>query len=204
MVIDLNRCIGCHACSLACKVENAIGPGNHWSQVYIIEDGKFPNVRRSYLPRLCMHCADPACIQVCPTSATYKTLKGLVLIDEDKCIGCGACAVACPYEARQMNTDASYFQNTEYLWGEVEKHHRPGSMGKCTFCEHLVTQGFNPSCVDACPTSARVFGDLENPKSLPAKLLASKPNFQLYLELEMNPSVYYLEPNFFSYENGST
>lgn len=197
MVIDLNRCIGCHACSLACKVENAVGPGSHWSQVYLFEDGTFPEVRRTYLPRLCMHCEDPACVKVCPTGATYKSSEGWVLVDEDKCIGCRACAVACPYEARHMNTDESYYEKSRFPWGEVAKPHRPNTMGKCTFCEHLVSIGLNPACVDACPPGARIFGDIDDPQSAPAKLLASKPYFQLMPELNMKPSVYYLVPKYF-------
>ena len=192
MVIDLNRCIGCDACSIACKIENATPPGVFWSRVFQLEEGTYPDVKRTYIPRLCMHCENPACITVCPTEATYKDPDGFVRVDEDKCIGCHACILACPYQARYFNDGQYYFSNGTSPWGEAYEGHREGTVAKCTFCPHLVEKGLDPACVQACPTAARIFGDAEDPKSEVSQLIKNRVNFQLHAELDQRPSVYYL------------
>ena len=192
MVIDLNRCIGCHACSIACKIENATPPGVFWSRLFQLEEGTYPDVKRIYIPRLCMHCENPACVTVCPTEATYKDVDGLVCVDEDKCIGCQACILACPYEARYCNNGQSYFSNDTFPWGEAYEGHLEGTVAKCTFCRHMVKKGLDPACVQACTTGARIFGDLEDPKSEVSQLIKNRVSFQLRPELDQRPSVYYL------------
>lgn len=199
MVLDLNRCIGCHACSLACKIENATSKGVFWSRVFQMEDGLYPTVRRAYLPRLCMHCENPACITVCPTGATFKSPNGLVLVDESKCIGCRACMLACPYGVRYFNDGKEYFLGGTPPWGEATVDHQEGTVGKCTFCSHRIEQGLDPACVEACPTRARIFGDLDDEESEVSQLIRSRQGFQLRPELNLSPCVYYLAPRGFTF-----
>lgn len=193
MVIDLNRCIGCHACTIACKIENTLPPGVFWNWVYQVEEGKYPDVKRSYIPRICMQCENPACVKVCPTKATYQDPKGLIQIDKQKCIGCKACILACPYGARSLNTKGKYFLN-DFLWRDIEKSHQKGTVSKCTFCSHLIERGEEPACVLACPTKARHFGDLNDRESIVFKLIRDRFGFQFHPEFGLNPSVYYLPP----------
>lgn len=201
MVLDLERCIGCHACSIACKIENGTSPGVFWSRVFQLEDGKYPEVRRAYIPRLCMHCENPACVKVCPTEATFKDSQGFVQVDEGKCIGCKACMLACPYDVRYFNDGRSYFDGRmPAMWGESGEQHREGTVAKCSFCRHRVSEGLDPACVVACPTEARIFGDLEDPNGESSKLIRKRKNFQLQPELDLRPSVYYLLPKGFVFD----
>jgi phenylacetyl-CoA:acceptor oxidoreductase subunit 1 len=108
MVIDLRRCVGCQTCTAACKTANATPPGVQWRRVLDIESGEFPDVRRSFVPVGCMHCLNPPCEHVCPTTATKKRADGLVTIDYDLCIGCGNCIMACPYDARSVVREARF------------------------------------------------------------------------------------------------
>jgi len=199
MVIDLDRCIGCHACSLACKIENSTSKGIFWSRVFQLEDGVYPNVRRAFLPRLCMHCDNPVCITVCPTGATFKSSNGLVLVDENKCIGCKACMLACPYSVRYFNDGKQYFSGWVPPWGELPEGHREGTVGKCSFCSHRIEKGLDPACVEACPTRARIFGDLDDQESEVFQLIRGRRGFQLRPELDLRPCVHYLAPRGFTY-----
>lgn len=196
MVLDLKRCFGCNACSVICKQKNSTPPGVFWAKVYATETGKYPNVRREYLPALCMHCADPACVKVCPTGASYKRKDGIVLIDKDKCIGCRYCMTACPYNARYFDFGESqeYFPGQGLTAYEKVKNegHEKGKVSKCTLCVDRVENGEEPACVQNCPTKARIFGDLDNPNSDAAKLVLARSGYQLHPELGTKPSVYYL------------
>ncbi|HHI81999.1 MAG TPA: 4Fe-4S dicluster domain-containing protein [Rhizobiales bacterium] len=175
MVIDTRRCIGCHACSVACKAEFDVPLGATRSWVEYIEKGEYPNVSRHFLPRLCNHCSDPACVPVCPTGATYKRKQdGIVVVDADKCIGCGYCVLACPYNARFINPGT-------------------GTADKCDFCLHRVSKGIAPSCVNTCQGKARIFGDMNDPESEVAKLIATEPVTVLRPEMGTEPNVYYID-----------
>ena len=175
MLIVLRRCIGCHACSVACKSEFDVPLGSTRSWVEYTEKGTYPNVKRSFLPRLCNHCTHPPCVDVCPVGATWKREEdGIVVVDPELCIGCGYCVLACPYDARFMNP--------------VTK-----SADKCDFCLHRVSRGLVPSCVNTCMAEARIFGDLNDPESEISKKVATNPVTVLRQEMGTEPNVYYIE-----------
>ena len=194
MVIDLKKCIGCYACAVACKAENATPPDVLWCRVIKQESGTYPLVRRISVPLQCMHCGKPACLPVCPTGATYKRADGIVDIDRDKCVGCRACMMACPYQAR-------FFQegNETYFPGGVTPYeargygrHQAGTVSKCNFCLPRLEQGLEPACVANCIARARIFGDLDDPQSEVSRTIRERGGAQLYAELGTDPSIYYL------------
>jgi tetrathionate reductase subunit B len=175
MVIDLRKCYGCHSCSIACKSEFNVPLGVWRSWVKTIDKGTYPNVKRSFLPRLCNHCENPPCVSVCPTQASYRDEeKGLVDIREERCIGCKMCIVACPYDARFTHP--------------IKK-----VANKCDFCIHRVEKGVVPSCVNTCPSNARIFGDLNDPNSEVRKLVDTNNVQVLKPELDTEPSVFYID-----------
>jgi Fe-S-cluster-containing dehydrogenase component len=196
MVIDLKRCIGCNSCTVACKQENATPKNVTWARVVLSETGTYPNTRLTYLPVLCNHCAEPPCVDVCPTGASQKLENGTVIVDPELCIGCRFCMTACPYNARFFNygepepyaPEMGYTPYEEARMGE----HPVGAVTKCDFCPDRLAEGKLPACVQTCPANARIFGDLDDPESDAAKLLASRDSYQLYPELGTNPSAYYL------------
>lgn len=196
MVIDLRRCIGCNACSIACKQKNATGPGVFYSRVLISEVGKYPNARMTPLPLLCMHCDEPPCESVCPTGATHRLANGVVIVDEQMCIGCRACMIACPYNARffNMGKPKPYYPELGFtVFEEVSNQGLiVGTVGKCDFCIDRVEAGMEPSCVQTCPPRARFFGDLDDSNSEVSQLIMSRNGYALHTELGTKPSVYYL------------
>lgn len=194
MVIDLKKCIGCHTCTIACKAENGTGPGIFWSLVKDQESGRYPLVRRVFLPLPCMQCEEPGCVNVCPTGASYKREDGIVLVDQKKCVGCGYCVEGCPYGRRYLNKKRhGYYGNEETPNEQIAySQHETGVAEKCTFCLHLVEQGKEPACVKVCPAKARYFGDLEDSNSEVSQLIVLKRGFQLLKELGTSPSVFYL------------
>jgi molybdopterin-containing oxidoreductase family iron-sulfur binding subunit len=196
MVIDLNRCIGCHACTLACKSHNAIPKGIFWSRVLLREKGDYPNAWAHYQPMLCMHCRDPECVKVCPTGASYQREDGIVAIDQAKCIGCQNCVMACPYGARTKLLEVEpYYTGKGFTPYEKVAlvRHEIGVVGKCDFCAERLEEGKEPACVQTCSAKARFFGDLEDRESDVARLVARRNTRRLLEDMGTNPSVYYIE-----------
>ena len=195
MVIDLARCVGCDACTIACQTENGTPAGIQYAPVFRKEVGKFPQAKVLFLPTLCMHCADAPCMKACPTGAISKREKdGIVLVDQDKCCGSKACIAACPYGALHFYEEQSAMYGKEMTAPEERalKKFTAGTAQKCTFCVHRVDQGLAPACVITCPTNCRIFGDLDDPNSEVSRLLKARQSFRLRPEMGTEPAVYYL------------
>lgn len=203
MVIDQEKCIGCGYCTLACRAHNDINPDISWNQVIEVDE---IGGRKVYLPLPCMHCEDATCVQVCPVKASYHRPDGIVMMDYDLCIGCRYCEVACPYGARSFNWKEFTGENPAVPeWGYPEVERRPrGVVEKCSFCYQRIDRGLangmmpgvnanaTPACVVACPTRARIFGNLNDPASEVSQLLAAHTNFRVKEDLGTEPRVYYL------------
>jgi Fe-S-cluster-containing dehydrogenase component len=195
LVIDLDVCVGCQACVVSCKQWNSAGAaglppdpgawepsphGTFFNRVQTWEAGSFPYTQTLHLPKSCLHCEDPPCVPVCPTGASIKRAEdGIVLVDADKCIGCKYCSWACPYGAR------------EYDEGR-------GVMTKCTLCvdrihdELLPPEDRQPACVKACPTGARLFGDVKDSASAVSRAVAERGGYALMPEWQTHPANRYL------------
>ncbi len=197
MVIDLGRCIGCNACSIACKQQYGTPPGVFYSHVSITEVGKYPDARQTPLPVLCNHCENAPCVDVCPTGASVKQDNGIVTIDANTCIGCRYCMVACPYNVRQFigSEPQGYFPD-KGGFNVYEKvmyaNHEVGTVEKCSFCATRVAAGELPACVLTCPGQARFFGDLDDPASEVSKLIIKHNAKPLNEEAGTKPNVYYI------------
>ena len=193
MVINLDRCVGCHACSVGCAVSRGLPANDRWSHVKEFVSGTFPNLEITYLPTLCMQCSKPLCLAACPTGATSVGEDGIVVVDAQTCIGCGTCATACPYGARVIVGDVAS-NHGEAGPTEHEAHHFPAHLAntaeKCTFCADRRQRGEEPLCVKTCVADARVFGDLDDPSSEVAQA-AAKATTLLGSE-GTEPSVYYI------------
>ncbi len=195
MAIDLKRCVGCNACTIACRAKNGTSAGIRHHRVEKHEVGKYPAARMEFRPIPCMHCQEPACLAVCPTGATYKRSDGLVLIDQNKCIGCRYCVLACPYEVRQsVGKVEHYFGRSGVTPYEAMKHADldKGTVVKCDFCVDRLEAGLLPACVVTCPAQARTFGDLDDPGSEVSALIVRNRGTVLKKELGTKPSVYYI------------
>jgi sulfite dehydrogenase (quinone) subunit SoeB len=196
--IDLDTCVGCHACAVACKEWNdhsAMVPGGlpdadahgkspsgvWFNRIRHFEAGEYPATKTVNMPMSCLHCENAECVTVCPTGASYKRADGIVLVDADRCMGCNLCAWACPYGARELDEHA-------------------GTMKKCTLCvdriydEQLPEAERQPACVLACPTHARMFGDFDDPDSAVSRASAERGGFSLLDELGYRPTNRYLPP----------
>jgi Fe-S-cluster-containing dehydrogenase component len=216
MVIDLRKCVGCHACTIACIAENKLPPGVVYRPVLEEEIGTYPNVTRKFVPRPCMQCDNPPCTAVCPVHATWKNEDGIVVVDYNQCIGCRYCLTACPYGARTFDLNHTYTEGTpqgiasllgqdaaddyeraanfEYgkAWERKGDESPIGNARKCHFCTHRLQAGMLPSCVTTCIGRATLFGDANDPDSLVAEMIA-KPNvMRLKEEMGTQPRVYYL------------
>ncbi len=171
-VLDQSRCIGCHACTTACKSENSVPVGVTRTYVKSVEVGTFPHVRRNFQVTRCNQCRDAPCVAICPTQAMYTRADGIVDFDKSICIGCKACMAACPYDAIFINPDDH-------------------SAEKCNFCAHRLDIGLEPACVTVCPTEAILIGDLEDSDSKVARLVHREPVSVRRPEKETRPGVFY-------------
>jgi len=172
-VIDQRKCIGCHACTVACKAEHDVPIGVYRTWVKYIEKGEFPNSRRYFLVNRCNHCDDAPCVAICPTRALFKRKDGIVDFDSSRCIGCKSCMQACPYDA---------------LYIDPYNH----TAAKCNYCAHRTEVGLEPACVIVCPEQAIIAGDMHNPNSEIAKIIAREPVRTRKPEQGTGPNVYYL------------
>ena len=178
MLVDQRRCIGCHSCTIACKSENNVPLGYWRSWVKGIQKGTFPDVGSLYLRRLCNHCDVAPCVQVCPVQATVRRPEdGVVVMYYGKCIGCGMCISACPYDARFFNP----IRNTA---------------DKCDFCTARIDEGLRPACVEACVSRALVFGNLDDPNSEISRQLAAIGTSVIKPELGTKPKVFYIQGDY--------
>ena len=194
MVIDLSTCMGCNACMAACALENQTPVwANEWrTYVHDQEVGIGDNVYRRFFPRLCNQCSNPPCMTVCPTGATYKMDNGIVKVDESRCMGCMACAVACPYDAR-YSVHYSDIRQAKTFYGEDFLKRTSPSADKCDFCYDRVKQGKKPACVETCVGYARLFGDLDDPEDPVTQLVASGMAQPIMAHLGTGPNVFYIE-----------
>lgn len=184
-VLDQRRCIGCHACTVACKSENEVPLGDFRTWVKYTEVGSFPAVRRHFAVLRCNQCTDAPCVTICPVVALNKRPDGIVDLDKDVCIGCKACMQACPYDALYLNEDS-------------------GGAEKCHFCAHRVEQGLKPACEVVCPETAIISGDLHDPNSPASRLLAEVPGATARrTEQGTGPNVFYLGAHAASLEPGT-
>lgn len=217
MVIDLRKCVGCHACTVSCIAENKLPPGVVYRPVIEEEFGTYPNVGRRFVPRPCMQCENPPCVPVCPVGATYTNEEGIVEMNYERCIGCRYCITACPYSARTADFGLTYTQgdtNAPFLVGSQvaddyeraanfeygksyprnEGFNSPmGNARKCHFCQHRILEGSLPACVTTCIGRATLFGDANDPDSLVAELIVRPNVVRLREELGTAPRVYYLK-----------
>ncbi|MBN1271709.1 MAG: 4Fe-4S dicluster domain-containing protein [Candidatus Aminicenantes bacterium] len=173
MLIDLRKCIGCNACSLACKSEYDVPLSVFRTWVKRVEKGKYPYAREFFLPIVCNHCENPICVTVCPVGASIQREDGIVYIDPHRCIGCRYCMASCPYGVRYINPNL-------------------GIAEKCTWCFHRVDAGLDPACIEACPTQAMLFGDLHDPKSPIARAVAENAVQVIKPEIGTDPHAFYI------------
>jgi tetrathionate reductase subunit B len=212
MVMDLRKCIGCRACTVACKAENDVSLGRFRTVIQEKTTGTFPNTKKEFLPLMCNHCEGnkedgvPPCVKVCPEfpgdrakfktadgktiryrqGATYKRPDGMILIDKEKCIGCGKCIDACPYGVRSFDPFVK-------AGGDTTKQ----AADKCDMCLHRVDNGVEPSCVNTCQGRARIYGDLNDPESEVSKLVKKYDLAKNVLlpEEGTSPHVFYIDPD---------
>jgi tetrathionate reductase subunit B len=176
MVIDQRKCVGCHTCTVACKSENNVPLGYWRSWVKGIQKGTYPDVKNFFLRRLCNHCDDPPCVDVCPVQATVKRDDGVVTVYYGKCIGCGMCIAACPYDARFFNP--------------IRR-----TADKCNFCAQRIDADLLPACVTSCIGRAITFGDLNDRGSEVSKLIVANATVVIKPELGTLPKVFYIAPD---------
>lgn len=201
MVIDTRRCVGCNACSVACKIANGLPEGIFWTRALTdggdaadTPSGQFPNVSMRWITVGCQHCENPACTKACPVGATYKDPEtGIVRQDYDKCIGCRMCMSACPYTGvRSFNWEEPCHVVGHAVGDADVPRHQKHTVEKCTLCWHRLARGLEPACVEPCPARVRYFGDFDDPDSEVSRLIRERAYTQLLPEKGTRPSVYYL------------
>lgn len=209
MVVDLSKCMRCHACVAACRVEHFLPLGITWPRLIAWEE--IAEELTTY-PVRCNHCKEAPCVKVCITGATQQREDGIVWVDQDMCVGCRYCIIACPYQNRTFlskDKDTGYFPGYELT--EFEKvgkrlyPHTVGTTEKCNFCMERIDAGLakgikpgvdreaTPACVNTCPASALTFGDLDDPDSEVRRLIREKKAFNLHPEYDTEPSIYYID-----------
>ncbi len=171
-LLDSDSCIGCHACTVACKAEHDVPLGVNRTWVKYIESGTFPNVKRHFSVMRCNHCDNAPCITICPTGALFRASNGVVDFDDSNCIGCKGCMNACPYDAIYINPETN-------------------TANKCNFCNHRIEQNLEPSCVVVCPTHAIQVADLDNPDDAATKIIARSDTAVRAPEQKTLPKVHY-------------
>lgn len=173
-VIDNNKCIGCHACTVACKAEHNVPVGVFRTWVKYVETGTYPDVRRLFSVMRCNHCENPPCVQICPVTALFQRKDGIVDFDKTRCIACKSCMQACPYDA---------------LYIDPETH----TSAKCNFCANRVEQGLQPACVVVCPEQAIIAGDISNPQSVISQIMSKNNVTVRKPEKHTKPKLFYIE-----------
>jgi len=209
MVVDLRKCMRCHGCVAACRVEHFLPLGITWPRLIAWEENA---EEMTTYPVRCNHCKDAPCVKVCITGATQQREDGIVWIDQDKCVGCRYCIIACPYQNRTFlskDKDTGYFPGYELTGFEKAGRkiypHTVGTTEKCNFCMERIDAGLakglkpgidreaTPACVNACPSRALTFGDLDDPESEVRQLIHDNKGFQLHPEYDTDPSIYYID-----------
>ncbi|PHQ57146.1 MAG: 4Fe-4S ferredoxin [Lutibacter sp.] len=173
-IIDNRKCIGCHACTTACKSEHDIAIGVNRTYVKQVEKGEFPNTRRIFSVMRCNHCTDAPCVEICPVEALYTREDGIVDFDNNRCIGCKSCMQACPYDALYIDPNTN-------------------TAAKCNYCSHRIEVGREPACVSVCPEHAIIAGDMENPTTEISQLLALQQVKVRKPEKGTNPNLFYID-----------
>lgn len=173
LIIDSRKCINCKACVVACRAENRVPLGHSRDWINEEHRGVWPRLFATFEPEQCHHCANPSCVRSCPTGASFQRDDGLVLVNEDDCIGCRYCIVACPYNARFFREDK-------------------GVAEKCTFCVQRVNRGEIPACVETCPSKVRVFGDIADATSQLSQILTRREYRTRNPQTGNGPQIYYL------------
>jgi Fe-S-cluster-containing dehydrogenase component len=212
MVIDLSRCKNLKKCQSACNKMHFVNEGQNWIKIYSMQDAE--KTAPYWQPTTCMHCDVPPCVKVCPVDATFKRQDGIVLIDNERCIGCRFCMAACPYSTRVFNWDKPVLPKEalaiEYS-PETSCPPKIGTVGKCDFCPDMVRKGELPHCVSACPNGVFYFGDMNEDTITNGSetvrfshLIRDKSGYRLMEDLGTKPRVYYLPPvdRLFPYEEG--
>ncbi len=178
-IIDNRKCIGCHACTTACKSEHDVAIGVNRTYVKQVEKGEFPNTRRIFSVMRCNHCTDAPCVEICPVEALYTREDGIVDFDNNRCIGCKSCMQACPYDALYIDPDTN-------------------TAAKCNYCAHRIEVGREPACVTVCPEHAIIAGDMDNPNTEISQLLAKEQVTVRKPEKGTKPNLFYIDGDFSS------
>lgn len=202
LLVDLRKCVGCTSCQVSCKMENAVPLSSYRSKVDIADTGEYPKAKRMFFPKICNHCDEPPCVEPCPVEgATFKRNDGIVVVDQNKCIGCGRCINSCPYGARYLHPNISvvndpvkYAETVPEVRGKKAWELRVAD--KCDYCLHRIDAGIEePACVRNCVGRARFFGDLNDRNSEISQLLAANKTSTWAPDFGTKPAVFFIVPD---------